>query len=72
MDAVGGEPLAGVLLATDGRSNSGADPRHVAALAGKQGVPIVSLAAGTPEKPRNARLADIEANSKSSSATQPI
>lgn len=59
-----GQPLAGVLLATDGRSNSGADPRDVAALAGKEGVPIVSLAAGTPEKPRNARLADIEANSK--------
>lgn len=57
-----GQPLAGILLATDGRSNSGADPRDVAAEAGKEGVPIVSLAAGTLEGPRNARLADIEAS----------
>ena len=30
--------------------------------AGKEGVPIVVLAAGTPEGPRNVRLADIEAS----------
>jgi hypothetical protein len=59
-----GQPLTGVLLVTDGRWNAGADPRDVAALAGKDGVPIVSLAVGTPERPRNVRLADIEANSK--------
>lgn len=57
-----GQPLAGILLATDGRSNSGADPRDIAAQAGKDGVPIVSLAAGTLEGPRNVRLADIEAS----------
>ncbi|HEV7224947.1 MAG TPA: hypothetical protein VGN42_19745, partial [Pirellulales bacterium] len=57
-----GQPLAGILLATDGRSNSGADPRDVAAQAGKDDVPIVSLALGTLEGPRNARLADIEAS----------
>lgn len=55
-----GQPLAGVLLVTDGRNNSGQDPRSVAAAAGREGIPIVSLAVGTPEGPRNVRLAGIE------------
>jgi hypothetical protein len=55
-----GQPLAGVLLVTDGRNNSGQDPRSVAAAAGREGIPIVSLAVGTPEGPRNVRLAGVE------------
>ncbi|HVX16160.1 MAG TPA: hypothetical protein VHC22_33550 [Pirellulales bacterium] len=64
-DALGlhrGQPLAGILLVTDGQSNSGLDASAAAALAGKSGVPIVSLAAGTAEGPRNVRLAGIEAS----------
>lgn len=57
-----GQPLAGILLITDGQSNAGLDPRTAAAAAGKAGVPIVSLATGTPEGPRNVRLAGIEAS----------
>ena len=57
-----GQPLAGVLLVSDGQSNAGEDPRKVAEQAGKQGVPIVSLAVGTHEGPSNARLAAIEAD----------
>ncbi|HET6882481.1 MAG TPA: hypothetical protein VFI31_20105 [Pirellulales bacterium] len=57
-----GQTLAGILLVTDGQSNSGADARTAAAAAGKSGVPIVSLAAGTTEGPRNVRLAGIEAS----------
>jgi hypothetical protein len=57
-----GQPLAGVLLITDGQSNAGLDARTAAAAAGKAGVPVVSLAAGTPEGPRNVRLAGIEAS----------
>ena len=57
-----GQPLAGILLITDGQSNSGLDARAAATLAGKSGVPIVSLAAGTADGPRNVRLAGIEAS----------
>ncbi len=57
-----GQPLAGILLATDGQSNAGEDPRKAAEAAGKLGVPIVVMAAGTEAGPSNARLAAIEAD----------
>ncbi len=57
-----GQPLAGVLVLSDGQSNAGEDARKVAEQAGKQGVPIVSLTIGTEEGPSNARLAAIEAD----------
>ncbi len=57
-----GQPLAGILILSDGQSNGGEDPRKVAEQAGKQGVPIVGLAVGTEQGPSNARLAAIEAD----------
>ena len=57
-----GQPLAGILLVSDGQSNAGEDPRKAAEAAGKQSLPIVSLAVGTEEGPSNARLAAIEAD----------
>lgn len=54
-----GQPLSGVLLLTDGRSNVGEDPQIVAQQAAALGIPIVSLAVGTEELPRNAHLADL-------------
>jgi hypothetical protein len=57
-----GQPLAGVLLVSDGQSNAGQDARKAAEAAGKLGVPIVALAAGTEVGPSNARLATIEAD----------
>ena len=55
-----GQPLAGVLLVSDGRSNSGDDPRKVAEQAGADGIPVHALAVGTEQGPRNARLADLD------------
>ena len=57
-----GQPVAGILLVSDGQSNAGEDPRKVAEQAGKQSVPIVALAMGTEQGPSNARLAAIEAD----------
>ena len=57
-----GQPLAGILLITDGQSNAGEPPFKAAEYAGSEGIPIVSLAAGTPEGPRNAKVAKIEAS----------
>ena len=55
-----GQPLAGILLITDGQSNSGEPPIKAAEYAGSEGIPIVSLAVGTPEGPRNAKVTKIE------------
>jgi hypothetical protein len=57
-----GQPLAGVLLITDGQSNAGEPPLKAAEYAGSEGIPIVALAAGTPEGPRNAKVTKIEAS----------
>ena len=50
----------GVILATDGRSNTGEDPLRAAEAAARQNIPIFSIAAGADEGPRNIRLAEIE------------
>ena len=55
-----GQPVAGVILATDGRSNTGEDPLRVVEAAARQSIPIFPIAAGADEGPRNVRLADIE------------
>jgi hypothetical protein len=55
-----GQPIAGVVLATDGRSNTGEDPLRAVEAAARQNVPIFAVAAGGEEGPRNIRLAEIE------------
>ena len=57
-----GQPVAGLILATDGRSNAGEDPLRAAEAAVRQGIPIYAIAAGADEGPRNIRLAEIEAS----------
>ena len=55
-----GQPVAGVILATDGRSNTGEDPLRAVEAAIRQNIPIFAIAAGADEGPRNVRLAEIE------------
>ncbi len=55
-----GQPVAGVILATDGRSNTGEDPFRAVEAAARQNIPIFPIAAGGDEGPRNIRLAEIE------------
>lgn len=57
-----GQPLAGVLIATDGQSNGGEDPRKVAQQAGRDGTVIHSLLVGSEKGPSNVRLSDVEAS----------
>jgi len=57
-----GRPIAGIVLATDGRSNAGEDPIRVAEVASRLGVPIFPVALGGDEGPRNVRLAEVEAS----------
>ena len=55
-----GQPLAGVLLVSDGQSNTGQDARKAAEQAGRDGVLVSTLAIGTEQGPSNARLVEIE------------
>jgi len=55
-----GQPLAGMLIVTDGQSNSGEPVQKAAEAAAAEGVPLVALAIGTPEGPRNAAIAKID------------
>ncbi len=57
-----GQPVAGIVLATDGRSNTGEDPLRASEAAIRQNIPIYTIAAGGDESPRNVRLADIESS----------
>ncbi|MDG3008269.1 vWA domain-containing protein [Paludisphaera mucosa] len=55
-----GQPVAGLILATDGRSNAGEDPTRVVEAAARQKIPIFAIAAGADEGPRNIRLAELQ------------
>src|SRR5262249_41687734 len=57
-----GQPLAGVLVISDGQSNTGESLAKAGEFAAGEGIPIVSLAVGTPEGPRNAKLTKLEVN----------
>ena len=57
-----GQPLAGILILTDGQSNAGEPPAKAAEFAAAEGVPVVAVAVGTPEGPRNAKLTKLEAS----------
>jgi len=55
-----GKPMAGILLLTDGQSNSGEPVKKAGEAAAAEGVPVVAVAVGTPEGPRNAKMVKID------------
>jgi hypothetical protein len=55
-----GQPVAGVVIASDGRSNTGEEPLRALEGAVRANIPIYAIAAGAAEGPRNVRLAEIE------------
>ena len=57
-----GQPVAGVLVMTDGQSNAGEALAKAADFATAEGVPVAAIAVGTPEGPRNAKVVKIESN----------
>lgn len=62
ISAYRGQPIAGVLLITDGQSNTGEPTLKAAEFAGAEGVPIVTMAAGTAEGPRNVKVSKLDAS----------
>lgn len=55
-----GAPLAGIVIFTDGRNNSGIDPMNVVSEATMQSVPIHTVGMGTAKNPVNVRVLDVE------------
>lgn len=55
-----GQPMAGILLLTDGDSNTGEPPAKAAEYAAAEGVPVVSIALGTAEGPRSVKVVKID------------
>jgi hypothetical protein len=55
-----GQPVAGILLITDGQSNAGESPEKAALFANAQGVPVIPLAVGTVQGPRIARITKLD------------
>ena len=55
-----GQPVAGMVIASDGRSNTGEEPLRALEAAVRQNIPIYAIAAGAAEGPRNVRLAEVE------------
>ena len=55
-----GQPLAGIILVTDGQNNTGEAPAKAAEFAAASGVPIMSLAVGTTQGPRSAKITKLD------------
>ena len=61
IDSVGGAPVAGVVIISDGGFNTGASAEEVAALAYDRDVPLHVVGVGDPSEPRNVRVAEVSA-----------
>ena len=55
-----GQPIAGILLISDGQNNTGELPVKAGEFAGTAGVPISALAVGTPQGPRSAKITKLD------------
>ena len=55
-----GNPLAGVIILTDGRNNAGLDPKSVIASAKSAHVPLYVIGLGSERSPPNLRLLEVD------------
>jgi len=57
--SLAGNPLAGIVMVTDGQNTAGSDPQAAAELAAQQRVPIFTIGVGDPRNPQNLRVVDV-------------
>ena len=55
-----GGPVAGVVLVTDGRGNSGVDYTEAVQVAMDTGIPVYPIGLGSEKRPANVRVVDVE------------
>jgi len=59
VDSLGGAPVAGVVVITDGGFNTGEDPIDVARFLKQRGIPLYAVGVGDPAEPVNVRVAEV-------------
>ncbi len=59
VESLGGAPIAGIVVLSDGGFNEGASPADVARYARERGIPIHVVGIGDPAEPRNVRIAEV-------------
>ena len=59
VDSLGGAPVAGVVVVTDGGFNTGEDPTDVARFLKQRGIPLYAVGVGDPTEPVNIRVAEV-------------
>lgn len=62
MIASAGQPVAGIVLVTDGQSTAGQPLDEATKLAADEGIAVSSVAVGTVDGPRNVEITEVEAN----------
>ena len=58
LKSLAGQPVAALVLVTDGQNTSGGDPLAAAEFARSQGSPILAVGIGDPRDPQNLRVAE--------------
>ena len=61
LDREASNPLAGIVILSDGRSNAGYDVKSVIPLAQMARVPIYAVGLGSAERPMNVELVEVDA-----------
>ena len=57
--SLAGNPVAGIVMVTDGQNTGGSDPLAAAEAAAQQRVPIFPIGVGDPRNPQNLRVVDV-------------
>jgi uncharacterized membrane protein len=60
LDREGSNPLAGIVVFSDGRGNAGLSPRNVLPLAQSERIPIYTVGLGSALRPKNVELVEID------------
>jgi len=58
LKSLAGQPVAALVLVTDGQNTAGGDPLAAAEFARSQGTPILAVGVGDPRNPQNLRVAE--------------
>lgn len=61
LDREAGNPLAGIVVVTDGRSNAGQDPKSTIAAAQAARVPLYVIGVGSEKRPANLQVLELDA-----------
>ena len=64
LDREASNPLAGIVVVTDGRNNEGIDPRNSLTLAQMRRVPLYVVGLGSDENPKNISLVEVDVPSR--------